>query len=320
MPVRPPPITIAGSRTCRFASESRLRRARELQRHQEVGRLAHAADQVVLDVDDRRLARARRDRDVVEAHRERLVGVDGAAEAHAAVDAEARPPRQVQVQRGQEVLVPAHGDAVLGDAAEAGQRAARRAASSARSSSRRRAAATRRAPIRSAGSGSTLRPSMPTTPKPAFSRCCASVKPAGPRPTTSTFLPMYGRATGRCAVERVPAGQQAVDLEAPAHPEHVGQHARLRLRDVDRLLLLEDARLHAVVADAVAGAGQHRVVDADHRQRADRLAVLAQDVHLADLLVQRAAARSSRPAGCASPRPYLSCMPVEHESFSRSWQ
>ena len=91
-------------------------------------------------------------------------------------------------------------------------------------------------------------------------------------------------------VQRVPARQQAVDLEAPAHPEHVGQHARLRLRDVDRFLLLEHAPLHAVVADAVTGAGQHRVVDADHRERADRLAVLAQDVHLADLLVQRAAA------------------------------
>ena len=121
MPVRPPPITIAGSRTCRLASESRLAAPVELQRHQEVGRLAHAADQVVLDVDDRRLARARRDRDVVEPHRERLVGVDGAAEADAAVDAEARPPRQRQVQRAQEALVPAHGDAVLGDAAEAGQ-------------------------------------------------------------------------------------------------------------------------------------------------------------------------------------------------------
>jgi hypothetical protein len=46
------------------------------------------------DVDDRRLARARRDRDVVEAHRERLLGVDGAAEAHAAVDAERRAPRR----------------------------------------------------------------------------------------------------------------------------------------------------------------------------------------------------------------------------------
>ena len=130
---------------------------------------------------------------------------------------------------------------------------------------------------------------MPTTPKPALSRWCDSVKPAGPSPTTSTFLPMYGRATGRRAVERVPAREQAVDLEAPAHPEHVGQHARLRLRDVDRLLLLEDARLHAVVADAVAGAGEHRVVDDDHRQRRDRVAVLAQHVHLADLLVERAA-------------------------------
>src|SRR5206468_842509 len=66
---------------------------------------------------------------------------------------------------------------------------------------------------------------------------------------------------------------------------------RLRLRDIDRVLLLEDAALHAIVADAVAGAGAHRVVDADERQRPDRVALAAELVHLGDLLVQRAAAQ-----------------------------
>ena len=77
--------------------------------------------------------------------------------------------------------------------------ASRRSSSGVDSSSQRSTARGGHAspPIRSAGSGSTLRPSMPTTPKPALSRWCDSVKPAGPSPTTSTFLPMYGRATGR---------------------------------------------------------------------------------------------------------------------------
>ena len=44
-----------------------LERAGELQRHQEVARLADAADQVVLHVDDRRPAGAGGDRDVIEA-------------------------------------------------------------------------------------------------------------------------------------------------------------------------------------------------------------------------------------------------------------
>ena len=63
----------------------------------------------------------------------------------------------------------------------------------------------------------------------------------------------------------------------------------LGLRDVDRLLLLVDAGLHAVVADAVAGRRQHRIVDRDDRQRADRVALRLQHVHLGDLLFERAA-------------------------------
>ncbi len=51
----------------------RLRGARELQRHQEIRRLADAAQQIVLDADDRRLAGARRDRDVIEAELPRVL-------------------------------------------------------------------------------------------------------------------------------------------------------------------------------------------------------------------------------------------------------
>ena len=57
----------------------------------------------------------------------------------------------------------------------------------------------------------------------------------------------------------------------------------------DRFLLLVDAGLHAVVADPVTGAREHRVVDRDDGQRADGVAALARGVHLRDLLVQRAA-------------------------------
>jgi hypothetical protein len=71
-------------------------------------------------------------------------------------------------------------------------------------------------------------------------------------------------------------------------PHGSGEHPRLDLRDVHRLLLLEDARLHAVVADAVTGAGAHRVVDAHERERAEDVAVATHDVHLADLLFERA--------------------------------
>src|SRR5262249_27395699 len=79
-----------------------------------------------------------------------------------------------------------------------------------------------------------------------------------------------------------------VDLDSPRERQDVGQDAGLDLRDVDRLLLLEDASLHAVVADAVAGARAHRVVDRDQGKRADRIALAAELMHLRDLFVQRA--------------------------------
>src|SRR5216117_4195971 len=90
-------------------------------------------------------------------------------------------------------------------------------------------------------------------------------------------------------VEGVPPREQRVDLEAPGQLEHVLQRARLGLRDVDRLLLLVDAGLHAVVADAVPGGGQHRVVDGDDAERRERLAARLDHVKLGDLLLERAA-------------------------------
>ena len=59
------------------------------------------------------------DRDVIEAELPRVLDRQRAAEADAAVDPQLVAPRQRQVQQRQEVLVPAHGDAVLGHAAEA---------------------------------------------------------------------------------------------------------------------------------------------------------------------------------------------------------
>ena len=96
-----------------------LERAGELQRHEEIARLPHAADQVVLQTDQGRLPRAGGQRDVVEAVAiERVFQRDGTAEARAAVELEVRAAQEVQVQHVEERLVPAHGDPVFGDAAE----------------------------------------------------------------------------------------------------------------------------------------------------------------------------------------------------------
>ena len=101
-------------------------------------------------------------------------------------------------------------------------------------------------------------------------------------------MPVVGQRERPGGVQRIPPRQQPVDLDAPGQLQHVGQGAGLDLRDVDRVLLLVDAGLHAVVADAVAGPRAHRVVDHHDRQRADGIAALAQQVHLRNLLVERA--------------------------------
>ena len=100
-----------------------FRRAGQLQRHQEIRRLANAAHQTVLHRDHGGPAGAGAERDVIEAQFEGAVDGQRAAEAHAAVHAELAPPLDQQPDHLQEVLVPAHRDAVFGDAAETGHHA-----------------------------------------------------------------------------------------------------------------------------------------------------------------------------------------------------
>ena len=59
--------------------------------------------------------------------------------------------------------------------------------------------------------------------------------------------------------------------------------------NVDWLLLLVDARLHAVVADAVPGRGDYRVIDADNGERPDYLTARLHHLELGDALLERAA-------------------------------
>ena len=115
------------------------------------------------------------------------------------------------------------------------------------------------------------------------------MKPAGPRPTISTLRPLSGRGSRTADVQRIPARQQGIDLEAPGQSQHILQDVGLGLRNIDRLLLLVDAGLHAIVADAMAGRGHHRIVDGDRGEGAQHVPGGAQRVHLADFLVQRTA-------------------------------
>ncbi len=179
-----------------------LRRAGQLQRHQEVRRLPHAARQPVRDVQHGRLAGAHAQRDVVEAHRPGIVHRQrgAAAEADAAEMGEfVGAPLQQQAHHLQVVLVPADGDAVLGHAAEPGHDAVVEVFEHRLDVAHRRC-------YGSKPSGSIFRPSIATMVWPSFIRWCARVNPAGPRPTIRTLRPLSGRGRGR----RMSSGFQRV--------------------------------------------------------------------------------------------------------------
>src|SRR6185437_8863422 len=96
----------------------------------------------------------------------------------------------------------------------------------------------RRMTLRKFLSHRTVMPYSATPPKPAIARSSRFSQ-------SSAFTSRIGR---------VPARQQRIDLEAPGQRQHVFQRARLDLRNVDWVLLLIDAGLHAIVADAMPGA------------------------------------------------------------------
>ena len=260
----------------------------QLQGHEEVGGRAHAARQAVGDRQHRRPAGADRERDMVEAHIEGLVQGDGAAEAHAAEHGEMGAALQEQADDLEEGLVPAHGDAVFGDAAEAGhdplvQGLAQRVPVADGQERHPRAvgldAGERRV------QGLDLEP-VDCDHRVTFVEQVVGQGVAGRAEARDQHLAAARRPRQEAAqLERVPAGQQAVDLEAPGQLQHILEDARLGLGNVDRVLLLIDAGLHAVVADAVAGAGDHGVVDHGDGERGDGVAVALDLVHLRDLFL-----------------------------------
>src|SRR5262249_52742470 len=90
-------------------------------------------------------------------------------------------------------------------------------------------------------------------------------------------------------VERVPAGQQRIDFEAPWEREHVLQRAGLDLGNIDRVLPLVDAGLHAVITDAVPGRRADRVVDRNDGEGAETVPARLHQIHLGNLLLEWAA-------------------------------
>ncbi len=117
------------------------------------------------------------------------------------------------------------------------------------------------------------------------------------QPHHQHFVPAGRERQRTREIQRIPARQQAVNFEAPRQLQHVFQRTGFHLRNVHRVLLLENAGLHAVVTDAMPGPGRHRIVDGDDGERSQGVALLLHHVHLGDFFVQRAARQSDAEQG-----------------------
>ncbi len=269
-----------------------LGRAGKLQRHQEIRRRTYAARETIGHVEHGGLARAGAQRNVIEAHREGVLDRNGAAETHTAKHRELRAPLEQQPHHLEVVLVPANGDAVFGDAAETRHRPIAEVLAQGGDVLHRREGDACSVRL---DAGLRRRQRLDLQPVDADDRVAVvhqvmgKVEAGGTQPDDQHRAPRGGARDRAAQVERVPARQQRIDLEAPRQAEHVLQGAGLDLGNVDRFLLLVDAGFHAVVADAVPGRRQKRIVDRRDRQRTDREALALEEVHLRDLFLERAA-------------------------------
>ena len=225
---------------------------------------------------------------MIEAQLERAVDRYRAAKPHAAIHRETRPAFEQQAHDLQEILVPANGDAVLGNPAESRHDAVVEPLDEARDITDRLERV----------------PSAIESDAPDLGRQRLDLEAIDRRDEMAVVQQVMGEREARgpeadhkrlvaavrprqrpANVEWVPPGQQRIDLETPGEAEHVLQRAGLDLRDVDRLLALVDAGLHAVVADAVAGRRTYRVVDRDDGEGAEAVAARLHQVHFGDLLL-----------------------------------
>ncbi len=262
--------------------------AGKLQRHQEIRGFANSANEIVLQIDDRRLAGTGSDGHVVEAEAPGIFDGQGSAEARAAVELEVPAPRERQINDLEKILVPAHGDAVFRHTAESGHHAFVQILVDGGEVTHHLGQELGIAG-ELGGQGLDLE-RVDTDHRKAFVQQVVGEGVAGRAHTHHQhFLAVIRERHRAFHVQRVPARQQKIHFEAERHVQHIGQHVGFDLRNIHRRDLLVNAALHAVVADAVPGARAQRVVDHDQGERAEVVAIAFQHVRLGDLLLQRAA-------------------------------
>ncbi len=211
-----------------------LGRAGELQRHQEIGGGAHAAREAVGDVEHGGLARTHAQRQMVEAELGRILHRQRAAEAHAAEQGELGAALQQQADDLEKILVPAHGDAVFGDTAETRHHAIGEVLVNIAHFAY---GTKRHARAGGADPGQIGRQRFDLEAVDADHRVAVvhqmvrEAEARRPHAGDEHAFAACRPGEGPAQVERIPARQQAVDLEAVRQLEHVLERARFGLRE-----------------------------------------------------------------------------------------
>jgi len=162
---------------------------------------------------------------------ERVLHRDGPAEARPAVEAEVGPAREVQVQHVQERLVPTDRDPVLGDPSES------RGHALVQSAPERVLQTFQGTGQEMLGDRLDLEPVDPDHSESLVEQVMRERIAGGPHPHHQRVDPRVRPGMLPLEAQRVPAREQAPDLETPAHAQDVAEDAGLDLRDVDRILL-----------------------------------------------------------------------------------
>ena len=158
--------------------------------------------------------------------------VKRAAEAHPAIHRERGAALEQEADDLQEILVPAHRDAVFGDAAEPGHRRARRAGRTRLgdvADRRERTRSPAATPEMSGGSGSIFSPSIGGDEMPVIDQVMRQGEAGGAEPDDQHLVARCRLRQRPAQVERVPAGQQAdrsrSPTAAPARPSACGSRS-----------------------------------------------------------------------------------------------
>ena len=269
-----------------------LGRTGQLQRHQKVRGLTHATGQAVGHRKIGGLARARAHGDMVESHgKGRFLG-DGTAETHTAEHGEERAPFHQQTQHLEEILVPTHGDSVFGDAAEPGHGALVQVLIKLGNILDRLEGHVVAAGVDARNlrvQGLDLEAVHGYHRMARIHQVMPQRESRRAKTDNQNLVAAFGQRHRLFEIKRVPARQQAVNLESPWQSEHVLDDAGLHLGDFHRFLLLEDTGLGTFVTDTVAGARHQGIVDDDDGQGGQGKPVHLHLMHFRDTLVQRTA-------------------------------